>query len=156
MKRDTGAARRESPGHKGSSLRRYTRSLRRNEDGFTLVEILFAFGLVAIAIAVGVVYLLGAQRNANNNAARQELSKISAAETTYLTAGQGQADSSYGTMAQLTADPAVKYKPGSAVKSVVINASGDTWSATVVSKTNGVTCTMTQDDQSPSCTGESN
>jgi prepilin-type N-terminal cleavage/methylation domain-containing protein len=116
-------------------------TITRDEDGFTLIEIVVSVAIVGIMLTVGIPYLIGILQGSNDSAAKQELNKISVAEQAYISQGGGAAGGDYGTLAQLTADPVASYKVGSDIETgtaptiVTDNTVNGTWYAIVESKT---------------------
>ena len=121
---------------------------RRDESGFTLIELMVVVLIIAILLAIAVVTFLGARTRANNRVAQQDLRTALTAEATYYTdkqtwsnaAGLGAIESSV-TFQDMAAPITAK----AALNQVMVDASGPPL-VFLATKSNGGACYFIMDN----------
>ena len=79
---------------------------RRDDEGFTLIELMVVVLIIAILIAIAIPTFLGARQRAQDRAAQSNVRNAFTAEKTFYTDGQAYTE----TVAQLTAiEPSLSY-----------------------------------------------
>jgi prepilin-type N-terminal cleavage/methylation domain-containing protein len=73
--------------------------MRKNCEGFSLLELLIVVAIILIIATIAIPSLLRSRQSANESAAVASVRTVTTAEVTYLSSAQGN----YGTLAQLIA-----------------------------------------------------
>ena len=117
--------------------------LEKDEEGFTLIELMVVVLIIAILIAIAIPTFLGARSRAQNRAAQSNLRNALTAEKTFYTDNQTYtADDNTGALHSI--EPALTYSasvvpngtsavPGTVYTEAVQSAAGD-WSTCVTAK----------------------
>ena len=102
--------------------------LERDEDGFTLIELMVVVLIIAILLAIAIPTFLGARARAQNRAAQSNLRNVLTAEKTYYTDAQSYADDSGGAIKAI--EPSIGYGAGVTAPAVgTVNISVETVTA---------------------------
>jgi type IV pilus assembly protein PilA len=106
------------------------RRLERDEDGFTLIELMVVVLIIAILLAIAIPTFLGARARAQNRAAQSNLRNTLTAEKTYYTDAQKYINDANGDIKGI--EPAITYGAGLAAPAVgTVNIATDTSGAIV-------------------------
>jgi len=84
----------------------------REEDGFTLIELMVVVLIIAILIAIAIPTFLGARKRAQDRAAQSSLRNALTSAKTIFTDGEDYSDAT--TTALSTAEPSLTFNPGTA------------------------------------------
>ena len=85
---------------------RHTRRNRRNELGFTLIELMIVIAIIGILIGAAVVTFRAAQKSGNESATQQDMRTIATVEIQYFTTH----NRTYGTFEQMLQDKVLTTK----------------------------------------------
>jgi type IV pilus assembly protein PilA len=118
----------------------------REDEGFTLIELMVVVLIIAILLAIAIPTFLGARDRANDRAAQSSLRNALTAAMTIYTDGQDYTQA--GPNSVFAVEPSLTYVASATVsggfKSVSVNAGAtDTWIGAALSKTN--TCFLIKD-----------
>ncbi len=124
--------------------------MRRNQKGFTLVEIMIVVAIIALLAAIAIPNLLRARTEASRALALSTLRAISTACESYATASDGNYPTSEGSMLATTSNPPflnrtydTRTVSGYTYNAVTMNTTGYTVSATPTAGQGGVTFWVT-------------
>jgi type IV pilus assembly protein PilA len=118
----------------------------REDEGFTLIELMVVVLIIAILLAIAIPTFLGARDRANDRAAQSSLrNALTAAKTIYT---DGQDYTQAGPTSVFAVEPSLTYvasaSPSDDFKKVSVYAgAADTWMGATLSKTN--TCFLIKD-----------
>ena len=130
--------------------------LERDEEGFTLIELMVVVLIIAILLAIAIPTFLGARNRANDRAAQSSLRNGLTAAKTIFTDQQDYAAATDGALSAV--EPSLSFVDGATAsttfKSVSVNAGTSPsliWSAAALSKSG--TCFGIKDDSSSGGSG---
>jgi type IV pilus assembly protein PilA len=109
----------------------------REDEGFTLIELMVVVLIIAILLAIAIPTFLGARDRANDRAAQSSLRNALTAAKTIYTDGQDYTQAT--TASVLAVEPSLSYVASATISSdfkmvSVNNAAADTWIAAAWSK----------------------
>ncbi len=118
-------------------LQTLRKRLERDEDGFTLIELMVVVLIIAILLAIAIPTFLGARERANDRAAQSSLRNAHTAAKTIYTDKQDYTAATDLELAKV--EPSLKFEPAATAstgyKIVSVNpASATTWSGAALSK----------------------
>ena len=116
-------------------LQNLRKRLERDEDGFTLIELMVVVLIIAILLAIAIPTFLGARERANNRAAQSSLRNAVTAAKTIFTDSQDYEDASDTALTGV--EPSLDFEPtGTAsITAKQVSVFGGTAAATTVSTT---------------------
>ena len=90
----------------------------REDEGFTLIELMVVVLIIAILLAIAIPTFLGARGQANSRAGQSSLRNALTAEQTYYTNNQAFDDTT-GSPSISTIEPNLKWQPASAITATI-------------------------------------
>jgi type IV pilus assembly protein PilA len=91
-------------------LQALRRRLERDEEGFTLIELMVVVLIIAILLAIAIPTFLGARTKAQDRAAQSNLRNALTAEKTFYVDNQKYSDNSEAIPAITAVEPSLKYE----------------------------------------------
>jgi type IV pilus assembly protein PilA len=119
-------------------LQNLRKRLERDEDGFTLIELMVVVLIIAILLAIAIPTFLGARDRANDRAAQSSLRNALTAAKTWYTDNQTFVGANESLTGLTTIEPSLSYAAAGTAsadfKTVSVTGSASDWSAAAWSK----------------------